>query len=908
MISLQSVSAKNFLSFRSFRIPLSDWGVVALVGLNEDNTNFAQSNGCLAGETLIDCPRDLAKFPRGIPIKDLVGKRFWTYVWDGEKIVLGKVRKVWCNGKRKVVRIKVSTNGGSGDTFGGRYRPPRELVLTADHLVLTKKRGWVPAGELRRRDRIISLYRSHVDRGKLLWTNCGIKYGVREQQYVCSIIHGKRPKDCHVHHINGNRYDHRPENLQWVDASAHLSRHTSERNRKGLSGWKVSNRHPRGMLGKKHSKAICKQISAASIAMWDARGRKERISIPCLCGCGDWTKPGRRYIDGHQSRGSAPWRNKRNVSNVNHCVLSVESCGYRKVYDMEVPGFNNFVANGMVVHNSGKSSLWDAVVWCLYGKTLRGLTHDAVINKSAGKDCMVTVNLDKNGTHFAVRRFRGHSDHKNQVWVGDDSGWREQATTVRTQEVIEMILGLDYSRFVSMFAFSQSIVRQFASSSDTERKALLERTIPMIGRCKEAVKQVREDIKQKELICHEAKLNYDHNKEKISELKQKYTENEKALATERKSKKDQIRKIEKKLSGLKKELKTHKAELSKCTKKREEYESSLEKLEKREGRLEKQKSGLDREIAVLEKQHSQYCYLEQNGQCEVCGTEVDTDKIASKKKVLNAKIVSSNGELWDLGIDLGHVKDRVKKLERVISKLEQHELALRKKDIPRCEEDIESLEEDLEEVQKPLSLERVQEQIEKEIKACRASLKSDLATLETEEGDLAHLRFWDWGFGPRGLPSYLLDYLLDFLNSQSRVYMRMLFGGEVRLEFDTESELKSGDKRDKLAMHVFTDQGELSYDALSGGERCRVDICLSFLLQKLFTLSFGIKESLNVLVIDEAMDALDAVGIQQAVQLIRKEAEDKSSVFIVTHKSDLADYLSKQLVVRKRNGVSEVLT
>src|SRR5262245_36982541 len=42
--------------------------------------------GCLAGDTLIDCPRDLEKYPKGIPIKDLVGQQPWVYAWQDGRI------------------------------------------------------------------------------------------------------------------------------------------------------------------------------------------------------------------------------------------------------------------------------------------------------------------------------------------------------------------------------------------------------------------------------------------------------------------------------------------------------------------------------------------------------------------------------------------------------------------------------------------------------------------------------------------------------------------------------------------------------------------------------------------------------------------------------------------------------
>ena len=40
----------------------------------------------------------------------------------------------------------------------------------------------------------------------------------------------------------------------------------------------------------------------------------------------------------------------------NHAVAKVEFLGYRDVYDITVPKYHNFVANGVVVHNSGKTT------------------------------------------------------------------------------------------------------------------------------------------------------------------------------------------------------------------------------------------------------------------------------------------------------------------------------------------------------------------------------------------------------------------------------------------------------------------------------------------------------------------------------------------------------------------------
>ncbi|MGK7831140.1 AAA family ATPase, partial [Acinetobacter baumannii] len=44
-------------------------------------------------------------------------------------------------------------------------------------------------------------------------------------------------------------------------------------------------------------------------------------------------------------------------------------------------------------NGSGKSSIVDALCWCLYGTTARDVTGDLVINKTAKKDCAVELTI-----------------------------------------------------------------------------------------------------------------------------------------------------------------------------------------------------------------------------------------------------------------------------------------------------------------------------------------------------------------------------------------------------------------------------------------------------------------------------------------------------------------------------------
>lgn len=375
------------------------------------------TNGCLAAGTLIDCPRNLIEYPRGIPIEDLVGKRFLTYSWDLSKdtFTLSQVTKVWCVGKRRTYRVVVSAyqtknkvgfkSGGSGK---GRYLPPCELVGTYEHLVMLSDGTWKKLGELKPGDSLKSLYRRHTDRGKLYWTtnvvktqeNYGTPYGpvkniftyqgvtkpVSEQQFVCAQAHGPRPgteKEFQVHHKNENPYDHSPKNLEWKDTHKHQSDHLKARRALGPTGWEVTGVHPRGMAGKKHTDSTLGRIGAASMEIhkqrrdprfYDDVWMREHYPRCSLSELNKILRVSTALIKTRLKSLGIKLVGLRAREVLNHRVLETPVfVGSEKVYDMEVAQTKNFVANGMVVHNSGKTTIVRAILDQFKGVPIYGV-------------------------------------------------------------------------------------------------------------------------------------------------------------------------------------------------------------------------------------------------------------------------------------------------------------------------------------------------------------------------------------------------------------------------------------------------------------------------------------------------------------------------------------------------------
>ena len=108
------------------------------------NGQIRASNPCVTGDTLIST--DLGDFP----IADLVGKTINVYGGDAN---LHTVTQVFETGEKEIYELAL---------YGSR-----KLKLTADHRVLTRNRGDVPANELQHGDAIFILNKDFQGKGYL---------------------------------------------------------------------------------------------------------------------------------------------------------------------------------------------------------------------------------------------------------------------------------------------------------------------------------------------------------------------------------------------------------------------------------------------------------------------------------------------------------------------------------------------------------------------------------------------------------------------------------------------------------------------------------------------------------------------------------------------------------------------
>lgn len=214
-------------------------------------------------------------------------------------------------------------------------------------------------------------------------------------------------------------------------------------------------------------------------------------------------------------------------------------------------------------NTAGKSSILEAIRWCVTGKTHRGVVGDSVCRRNKNKEDLtqVTCVFDLGGKRkLKINRYRGKlkSDKKNglNVYLNDVN----KTCDPRTQEYLYKLIGYSEKSLISSMYFGQG-ASGLSSVSDTDLKALIE-DILGIEDYRYAQKEAEKDVEKYEW--------------KIEELKKKYHGIDRDLEDEECDLQDL--KDAKKAQSKIKEIKSHKKILTDLKKDHKKQEDKLNTL------------------------------------------------------------------------------------------------------------------------------------------------------------------------------------------------------------------------------------------------------------------------------------------------------------------------------------------
>ncbi|CAA9503834.1 MAG: PolA [uncultured Rubrobacteraceae bacterium] len=267
---------------------------------------------CIAEGSPVDAPRDLLRYPTGIPIEKL---REGDYVYSFDSDGIPKPRRILRTlrqGRKKV--LKLVWRGGANTSYLG------EMKATPDHLVRLASGAYKRMDELQPGDKLTWMRRSvSDDYAWLRWAGME-SITVREHKHL---VRGET-----VHHKDGNKLNNSPDNLEGMPRGEH------------------SKLHPRPPVFKD-----C-PYSEEELASMLSRGIARAAKIYPH----DYNTL-RRWASLYGIE-VADMRRRRFHHVENHHVVAVLDEGEEvETYDLSIEGTPNFVVNEVCVHNCANPNI-----------------------------------------------------------------------------------------------------------------------------------------------------------------------------------------------------------------------------------------------------------------------------------------------------------------------------------------------------------------------------------------------------------------------------------------------------------------------------------------------------------------------------------------------------------------------
>ena len=450
---LRKIEGRGFASFRdhfSVEIPTGITGIIGSIEDDLGNVIENKSNGCVTGDSIININRCTLgrkyRIDHAYRAFKQIKKHSYIKTWDvskptyirsftGDRVHLHEIEDILYSGKKEVWEL-ILENGLS-------------LKATADHKIMTR-RGWVEltslkvaesevmCDTLKARKSLESVTKKDKDTDKEIWS-------LRYHPYAKKVSKGVKKEKEHtftyyrlpIHrliyeaYINDLTYEEylyiirkeedKSKLLKFIDPAVYVIHHKDFNH---------------------YNNDIANLECVGKIAHYKIHAEKGKYNF----------------------NQGVPHFSK---------VCSIAYCGLEDTYDIKCKEpYHNFVANGIVVHNSGKSSLFMAMLYALYGIGEYNKQEEIWNDKLAPTDeAFVKVFFNLMGNEYTVERGRkgkgAYLDFKEGTKrLGDGND--------EAQAYIISLLGRDSELFTASAFVAQKKLAAFIETDPAVRKGYID--------------------------------------------------------------------------------------------------------------------------------------------------------------------------------------------------------------------------------------------------------------------------------------------------------------------------------------------------------------------------------------------------------------------------------------------------
>lgn len=582
-----------------------------------------------------------------------------------------------------------------------------------------------------------------------------------------------------------------------------------------------------------------------------------------------------------------------------------------------VNGENKNPTDNSLSNGCGKSSLFNAIAWCLTGQTTSGIKD--VGNIYLNETTSVEVDFNINDTKYKVVRTKNPSNIKIYINGEDKSG---KGIRDGEQLLAEYIPSLTSTLINSVIILGQGLPQRFTANTPAGRKETLEKLSNsdfMIAEIKDRIAKrktylnteirniedgklkietelnlnnqsiekteeeinnlLAENIKDKEITLDGERFNLSQRRRDRDILSEKLTEEE-----------DEVRQLEYNHSEL----------LSNNLDKVEEFKSKLTNTDE----LLNEVNELNSEIKIKEQELEKLKNIKDT--CPTCGQKlpdvhvVDTTSLEQEIDELTHIFDVKRAELDRIIEEKHELVNNFK--EQLSIEVKEHEELLNKAkfSLVNKRNNLKALEKEIQDLVISTNSLRLEiDNYENKLNTLKNTLynlkvsvnnsKEEYQRLDVElinkQEHLAVINKME-SLVKRDFRTFLLSNVIEYLNNKCQEYSQVVF--------NTTELVISQDKN-----NISIKYAGKEYETLSGGEKQKVDVIIQLAIRDM--LRTYLDFSSNILVLDEITDSLDIVGASQLLNLITTKVTDVEAIYIISHHTDFEIPIDDEILIVKES-------
>ncbi len=547
----------------------------------------------------------------------------------------------------------------------------------------------------------------------------------------------------------------------------------------------------------------------------------------------------------------------------------------------------NLAEPRLEANGAGKTTIWDAVVWCLYGTAIKGRRASDLVS-TGEKQPIVRAWLRIAGVLHMIRR-SGNPDRLAIQSYDDNS---VDAEVPIEQDKMNALLGLDRERFLHSVIFGQG-VDLLVDLPVANRGVLLDRVLDLgvwlraaqiaAGRV-EALERATSTLLQRRAhaegilagLGDPTALESDSRRwesERAEELERAIADVEEAEAEAARCERELSRARAARDGDLLLERATVEAALKK--KRQELQRSSATLLD-----LKRQQKRRTTDLAHFEENHTcptcKQRFPAAAREEEQARLREDMDSLAAEIKAeenvedaLHDDVAHHQSALADIDAEIGPSEERLKaalaasgaQQKRVLSLVAAAEaIGLRENPYTAM-----------------ISRQKAQEN---EARRTLAEVLAEESALRSEQ-DIA--TYWRNGF--RRVRLFMIQRILSYLEIEVSNAADALGLAGWRIAFAVETETKSGGRKEGVQVVIHTpDEQSVVWELWSGGEQQRLRLAIATGFSSLIQQMAGVRYGFEVW--DEPSAWLSGQGVDDLMEALRRRSDqERRSVWVLDHRA-----------------------